>query len=276
MTKHAKKREDNLWSSNLRTLGRLDSNSDSDSDVDSSHPSSTQPGSAPVLSEDARLFKQLDLSARQDEAVYKPNPWTIAKMNAAARPLPPRREISAKSGHKSPAKEPPQGSIVEAFKKQCQKGLHASSSKCSGPTTRTTDNALSAGGEAHVMFKNASGGLIQYPVPALSHQNRPSVPSYSAASYISPIPRSTFQPKPAYTDIPGSGSDSTATISPAKQSTEQHLPQLDYHMDPSFNPVSARPEAKRLSRTTPGLLRDFNLNSSPRAFARYLLYVYVT
>lgn len=36
-------------------------------------------------SEDARLAKELDLSSRYDQAEFKPNPWSIAKVNAGSR-----------------------------------------------------------------------------------------------------------------------------------------------------------------------------------------------
>ena len=36
-------------------------------------------------SEEEKLAKDLDISERQEAAVYKPNPFSIAKINAAAR-----------------------------------------------------------------------------------------------------------------------------------------------------------------------------------------------
>lgn len=36
-------------------------------------------------STDAELAKELDLSTREDNAVFKPTPWTIAKLNAASK-----------------------------------------------------------------------------------------------------------------------------------------------------------------------------------------------
>lgn len=40
-------------------------------------------------SSDSDILKTMDLSSREDAAHYKPNPWAIAKMNAACRPPPP-------------------------------------------------------------------------------------------------------------------------------------------------------------------------------------------
>lgn len=103
---------DALWSRNLRTALYADSDSDNESP---GQPAGANEIDEPVISEDARILQALDLSSRQDEAVYKPNPWTIAKVNAATRvptkaPDPPR-----------PApKKLPQGRIVDGFRKQAQ------------------------------------------------------------------------------------------------------------------------------------------------------------
>ena len=80
------------WSFSLRSHNyHLDaSSSDDDSDDDQRQPiPSKSTGEKTHPSEEARLLRELDLSSRTDVASYKPNPWTIAKANAATRA--PRR-----------------------------------------------------------------------------------------------------------------------------------------------------------------------------------------
>lgn len=74
-----------MWSFNLRA--RNDGSSDDDDDDDQG---------------EARLIREMD---RHETVEYRPNPWRIARINAASRP---------------PARSPPKP-IVEAFKKQAQR-----------------------------------------------------------------------------------------------------------------------------------------------------------
>lgn len=117
-----------LWSRNLRQNNFADSDSDSEPDppgreacLGSSEGSSTlqQP-----ISEDARFMLDLDLSSRHDEAVFKPNPWSIAKVNAAVRPRPTASDAPLAS--KSSPKNHPKGQLVEAFKRQTERPTTAS------------------------------------------------------------------------------------------------------------------------------------------------------
>jgi hypothetical protein len=85
-----------LWSSSHRGRAGYVSDSDSGSDVDAG-------------THEARLMREMDLSGRHETVEYRPNPWSIARINAASRPLP-------KPG-RSPPKPRPKP-IVEAFKKQ--------------------------------------------------------------------------------------------------------------------------------------------------------------
>ena len=66
------------WVFNLRTTGGLeDSDSDEDDDTDDDRIN--------AISHEAQLLKDLDLSSRQENVDYKPNPWNIAKINAVSR-----------------------------------------------------------------------------------------------------------------------------------------------------------------------------------------------
>ena len=90
------KKADDFWAFDFRTpLCHINDSDDSD-DPDE-----------PTISNEAKLRKDLDLSTREETVVYKPNPFSIAKANAAYRsnasnkkvPLPPSRAI--KPGQKT-------------------------------------------------------------------------------------------------------------------------------------------------------------------------------
>ncbi|KAI1798378.1 hypothetical protein LXA43DRAFT_26434 [Ganoderma leucocontextum] len=91
------------WSFSLRSNNYHHDTSSSDDGSDSDDqcpqvPSSTT-GERTQPSEEARLLGELDLASRTDAASYKPNPWTIAKANAAVRaPMPsaPTKEARQK------------------------------------------------------------------------------------------------------------------------------------------------------------------------------------
>jgi hypothetical protein len=68
------------------------------------------------LSEDSRLARELDISTRDDPAVFNKNPWSIAKLNAASRPnhtrskqmiSPPRKAQPQKSSQTYPEDKTP-------------------------------------------------------------------------------------------------------------------------------------------------------------------------
>lgn len=105
-----------VWSHDLCSMARSDDDSNSDTG------SPTAPSSASALSTDARLIQELDLSRRHDEALYKPNPWTIAKINAATRPqrcvdkLPPSKLVLTRA-------EPIRGQVSEVFNRSPDNGL---------------------------------------------------------------------------------------------------------------------------------------------------------
>ena len=85
---------------------------DSDSDEDDAN--------TKRLSSDADVLRTMDLSSREDAAHYKPNPWAIAKLNAACRPL----DISSKKMARvdefqaTKSEKPRQITISQAFLQQ--------------------------------------------------------------------------------------------------------------------------------------------------------------
>lgn len=72
-----------MWSYNLRSYDFFEDQEDSDIEPNASHRSEEV-----AISDDTRFLEDMDLSSRNDNAHYKPNPWTIAKINAASRKLP--------------------------------------------------------------------------------------------------------------------------------------------------------------------------------------------
>lgn len=76
------------WDFSLCTADEGDSDSEPEDASTGSH-SSPAPSPDPPVSDELRFARDFDLAARQDAAVFKSNPWTIAKLRAATRkPLP--------------------------------------------------------------------------------------------------------------------------------------------------------------------------------------------
>ncbi len=98
------KKADDFWAFDFRTpLCHINDSDDSDGPDE------------PTISNEAKLRQDLDLSTREETVVYKPNPFSIAKANAAYRsnasnnkvPLPPSRAI-----------KPGQKTLFEGFETQ--------------------------------------------------------------------------------------------------------------------------------------------------------------
>ncbi|KAK7436055.1 hypothetical protein VKT23_019358 [Stygiomarasmius scandens] len=160
-----------VWSFNFRSSNCADSDSD-DSDSEAStnaHFSmSTGPSSEIGISAETKLWNDLDLSSRDETVEYKPNPFNIAKINAAARAqksnninaslssAPIRLDNAASSNvntnanSKKVMKTAQKGTIVDGFKKQTEKygkgrvdkeGREKENAK---ETPKETDDAMSA------------------------------------------------------------------------------------------------------------------------------------
>jgi hypothetical protein len=111
------------WSFNLRTLHPDDSD-DSDSEP--------QPT---AVSDETQLLKDLDLSSRQESVDYKPNPWNIAKINAASRPNRPSIVTAPANANVVTTKKKlksPKGRIVDSFKKQANRPSSSTCAKLKG------------------------------------------------------------------------------------------------------------------------------------------------
>ncbi|KAJ7293139.1 hypothetical protein C8J57DRAFT_1457409 [Mycena rebaudengoi] len=119
--------QSNIWAFNLRSTT---TNLDSDSD-DSAEDTTAD------ISEETRLLNDLDLSSREEPGVlYKPNPFSIAKINAASRPTRPAQPLTVRRPAK-PVQKKPQGRIVDSFKKTVEKKL-ATPATVPAPVPRTT------------------------------------------------------------------------------------------------------------------------------------------
>jgi len=100
------------WAFNLRSHQHVSDSSDDDETPNSN-----------LLSDDAQLVRDLDLSSRPEQAIFKPNPWNIAKINAASRSRVPSTELPQNdfSTRKyGPENAHHTGPLVDAFKKQIQ------------------------------------------------------------------------------------------------------------------------------------------------------------
>ncbi|KAH9896676.1 hypothetical protein C8Q73DRAFT_834761 [Cubamyces lactineus] len=114
-----KPKADDCWSLSLR--GRC-TGDDGFSDESDNEDASSQ--SMPA-SEESRLLGELDLASRMDAATYKPNPWSIARANAATRTTKPAVALPVKPNRQKNASS--NGSVLEMIHKQARK---LSTSEC--------------------------------------------------------------------------------------------------------------------------------------------------
>ncbi|KAG1731048.1 uncharacterized protein EDB91DRAFT_1306757 [Suillus paluster] len=108
----------NPWSFNHRTRARIafDSESDSESEAETS-------SKANIPSDDSKLIQELDISSRHETVEYKPNPWSIARINAASRPpnQEPRAQEVSEDTRRKQHQRAPKGRIVDAFRVQAER-----------------------------------------------------------------------------------------------------------------------------------------------------------
>jgi hypothetical protein len=120
----SKKSQESDWTFNFRTSSRFFDDSDSDS---APNDENTLANTAPAKD----LLDGIDLSTREETVIYKPNPFSIAKINAANRtqnqkhraPAQARQNISG-SPLRRPSKvvsKPAQTNVLDGFKIQAQK-----------------------------------------------------------------------------------------------------------------------------------------------------------
>ncbi|KAJ4488059.1 hypothetical protein J3R30DRAFT_889300 [Lentinula aciculospora] len=134
----------NAWSFNLRNHN-FDSDSD-DSDTDLENTSST---TAPT-SDETKLVNDFDLSSREETVIYKPNPFSIAKINAASR----AQKSAAFTSNSQPKPKTPliskfgpaNATIIDCFKNQSQKPQRVVSSTTISGLVNPSHSHLGAAG----------------------------------------------------------------------------------------------------------------------------------
>ncbi|KAG2066830.1 hypothetical protein BDR04DRAFT_1233729 [Suillus decipiens] len=100
------------WSFNHRTRAHaFDSDSESESEAEIN-------SKVNIPSDDTRLIQELDISLRYETVKYKPNPWSIARINAASRPpnKEPPGQVISEDMRRKPQPRVPRGRIMNAFK----------------------------------------------------------------------------------------------------------------------------------------------------------------
>jgi hypothetical protein len=110
------------WSFSLRSGQYYDSDSDDDERSPSGNPDQNhagkETGGIPLAPAEPNALCDFDLSLRKDAAVYKPNPFSIAKINAACRAAKqpqkqtPRR-TTPPSKHAEPSRRPTSSAMTK-------------------------------------------------------------------------------------------------------------------------------------------------------------------
>ena len=125
----SKKSQDCDWTFNFRTSSYFFDDSESDTETAQLNDKDTVASTAPAKD---RLLDGIDLSTREETVVYKPNPFSIAKINAANRAqnqehralTQGRQNTSGGSPLRRPLKlvpKPIQTTVLDGFKIQAQK-----------------------------------------------------------------------------------------------------------------------------------------------------------
>jgi len=197
------------WSFSLRSsTGFFD---DTDTDDDDGENVGDAGASSRLSSSSSQNLQQIDLAAREDSAQYKPNPWSIAKVNAASRPRQSTATVKSVS-EKSVAKKLPEGAIVDAFKRQSKKPKATTNSSAQAnqrqtlsnkpawtPVLNATDNSVSAPGRSHTptvhITTSAVDPVPDPPQPRISQQHQETLlPSFLPRNAIS----ASYPTKPTF------------------------------------------------------------------------------
>ena len=168
------------WSFSLRSATGFLDDGDSDDDIEENVVGDARTSSH-LSSNSSQALQQIDLAAREDSAQYKPNPWSIARINAASRPRQPNPTL--KSVSENPvARQLPRGVIVDAFKRQAQK-------------PKTTDSSAEANLLQTPSQKPALTSTIDAPDDPVSTPARfPTPIAHITSSTVDPVPVSS-QPR---------------------------------------------------------------------------------
>ena len=187
------------WSFNLRARPGCVSDTDSDAETDlgigAGHHGE---------SNEARLVREMDLSRRPETVQYRPNPWSIARINAASRPTSlPKPALAGDLGQARPPAKPQPKPIVEAFRRQAHRARIARDANiadkptCVTLTNRGNDNPRNAQNTASACPRRA--GLVDTPhaaskpqtdstTPALEREQSAHIPTLSGQLAPAPLP----------------------------------------------------------------------------------------
>ncbi|KAG1772911.1 hypothetical protein EV702DRAFT_614323 [Suillus placidus] len=154
------------WSFNHRTRAH-DASDDSESEAETN-------SKVNIPSDDTRLVQEFDISSRHETVEYKPNPWSIARINAASRPLnnlkePPGQAISEDIRQKSQPRAP-QGRIVDAFKVQAERKPPRASRPLKALKVNPRSNTPQVSRE-HQIYSQIQGISSAEPGDRLQHDN---------------------------------------------------------------------------------------------------------
>lgn len=252
---------DGYWSRNFRYNSYYfdsedDAGDDSPPDHDSGLGSSDDSHRDASISEDVKLIGDLDLSSRHDEAVFKANPWSIAKVNAAVRTrqLPSDTSVTTHTNVRSS-----EGILADAFKKQVEKSkrnVNASSSK-PGIHGRSCDSGAVSTSQTKPLAQDIPALVIQLTKKKPKEMTAISVKAIS--TILPAYMRNGLPPPPSETNKlkPSGGVLGEQPLSPAKHSTSHHssghnsLQARAFSREMGALPTPAEP---RQSATLPGLV----------------------
>ena len=159
----------------------------SDSDTSSDEESKTEEKSLPI-SEDARLLRELDLSSRPDDAVFKSNPWTIAKVNAASRAPATKSSVTNKDKVNNPPKRQPSGRIVDALRVQASKPSSKREAASKPPQRKQQPPPRRSRHPARPLSKSTNSGAFQSNTNITAERDGPTALSASNG----PLQRLTY------------------------------------------------------------------------------------
>ncbi|KAG2342413.1 hypothetical protein BDR05DRAFT_361789 [Suillus weaverae] len=155
------------WSFNHRTRAHDASDSEPDSESEAATNFKVN-----LPSDDTRLVQEFDISSRHETVEYKPNPWSIARINAASRPpnkKPPGQAISEDVRQKSQSRAP-QGRIVDAFKVQAERKPPRSSGPLKALKVNPRSNTTQVSRE-HQVYPQIQGISSAEPGDCLQHDH---------------------------------------------------------------------------------------------------------
>ncbi|KAG1845381.1 hypothetical protein C8R48DRAFT_779897 [Suillus tomentosus] len=264
------KNKQDPWSFNHRTRAHyaFDSGSDSESEAEIN-------SQVNIPSDDTRLIQELDISLRHETVEYKPNPWSIARINAVSRlpnKEPSKQAISEDIRQKSQPRAP-RGRIVDAFKVQAErkprrvpppsKAPKVTKPKSNMPQVSREHQACS---QIRRMSSPEPGDYSQHDNASFLVSGFQTRPSDIPATLLSNAPQGDFhdqrvQPHPGVPILPCTTDSERGNI---QMSHEALLQRSEAHIstsDMSLLPQS-RYDARFMSMSSPLTSRDYPVNVS--------------